>query len=65
MANYPPWRGKPEAEPTTIGHERDGLNDTEKLYGLYESINTYPLFENSLRHHLGSDSDSKGVYKLP
>lgn len=47
------WPGAPEPEPTTVGVDRDGLNETEKLYGLYEPINTYPLFENSLRHHLG------------
>jgi acetyl-CoA C-acetyltransferase len=47
------WCGAAEDQPTTIGHERDGLNNTEKQYGLYEPINTYPLFENSLRHHLG------------
>lgn len=47
------WPGEPEAEPTTIGQERDGLNDIEKQYNLYEPINTYPLFENSLRHDLG------------
>jgi acetyl-CoA C-acetyltransferase len=51
------WPGEPEAEPTTIGQERDGLNDTEKQYSLYEPINTYPLFENSLRHHLGIGAD--------
>jgi len=51
------WPGEPEAEPTTIGYERDGLNDTEKQYKLYEPINTYPLFENSLRHHLGISAD--------
>lgn len=51
------WPGEPEDEPTTIGQERDGLNDTEKQYSLYEPINTYPLFENSLRHHLGMDAD--------
>ncbi|MEH6589682.1 MAG: acetyl-CoA acetyltransferase [Halioglobus sp.] len=51
------WPGEPEAEPTTIGQERDGLNETEKLYNLYEPINTYPLFENSLRHHLGVSAD--------
>lgn len=48
------WPGEAETEPTTIGEERDGLNDTEKQYSLYEPINTYPLFENSLRHHLGA-----------
>jgi acetyl-CoA C-acetyltransferase len=47
------WPGEAEAEPSTIGQERDGLSDTEKLYSLYEPINTYPLFENSLRHHMG------------
>ena len=51
------WAGEPEAEPTTFGQERDGLNDAEKPYGLYEPINTYPLFENSLRHHLGTPAD--------
>ena len=47
------WPGAAEAEPTTIGKERDGLNEAEKPYNLFEPINTYPLFENSLRHHLG------------
>lgn len=47
------WPGEADTEPSTIGQERDGLNATEKLYSLYEPINTYPLFENSLRHHLG------------
>lgn len=47
------WPGAPEDEPTTIGVERDGHTETEKQYGLYEPINTYPLFENCLRHHLG------------
>ncbi len=43
------------AEPPTVGADRDGLSDTEKAHGLYQPINTYPLFENSLRHHLGHD----------
>ncbi|MCB1690418.1 MAG: acetyl-CoA acetyltransferase [Halioglobus sp.] len=41
------------AEPTTVGEEREGHTATELAHGLYEPINTYPLFENSLRHHLG------------
>ena len=53
------WVGEPEQEPTTIGNERDGLNDTEKLHGLYEPIVTYPLFESSLRHHLGRSFDEQ------
>ena len=47
------WAGEPEEEPTTIGQEREGHNATELTHGLYEPINTYPLFENSLQHHLG------------
>ncbi|MBN7797603.1 acetyl-CoA acetyltransferase [Parahaliea mediterranea] len=34
-----------------LGKDRDGLNETEMLHGLYEPIITYPLFENALRHH--------------
>lgn len=56
-ADISAWPGASEAEATTIGEERDGLNETEKQYSLYEPINTYPLFENSLRHHLGRTID--------
>lgn len=41
------------AEPDTLGVEREGHTAIELAHGLYEPINTYPLFENSLRHHLG------------
>lgn len=50
------WAGEPTPEPPVIGSERDGLNATEARHGLYKPINTYPLFENSLRHHLGHDA---------
>lgn len=40
-------------EPPTLGSEREGHTIAEQAHGLYEPINTYPLFENSLRHHLG------------
>jgi acetyl-CoA C-acetyltransferase len=56
-ADISAWPGAAEAEPTTVGIERDGLNQTEKLHGLYEPVNTYPLFENSLRHQLGIPRD--------
>jgi acetyl-CoA C-acetyltransferase len=46
------WAGEPTDEPPTLGEERDGLNEQEKLHGLYEPINTYPLFEMSLAHHM-------------
>ena len=51
--NISAWAGDAAAEPPTVGQERDGHNATELAHGLYEPINTYPLFENSLAHHLG------------
>jgi len=47
------WPGPACEEPPTLGRERDGLNATEQAHGLYEPINTYPLFENALVHELG------------
>lgn len=40
-------------KPPTLGVEREGHTAAELAHGLYEPINTYPLFENSLHHHLG------------
>ena len=51
------WAGEPQAEPPLIGQDREGNNATELAHGLYRPINTYPLFENSLRHHLGSSRE--------
>ncbi|MGI9287452.1 MAG: acetyl-CoA acetyltransferase [Pseudomonadales bacterium] len=51
------WPGEKTSLPTTIGEEKDGLTAAEKLHGLYEPINTYPLFETSLRHHLGVSAE--------
>lgn len=45
------WADGAEDQPTTLGTDRDGLNEVEKSHGLYEPINTYPLFENAIRHH--------------
>lgn len=44
--------------PATLGEEREGLNETEQLHGLYEPINTYPLFENALKHKEQRDSEA-------
>ena len=38
------WCGETEAEPVTVGQEREGHNALELAHGLYEPINTYPLF---------------------
>jgi acetyl-CoA C-acetyltransferase len=55
--NISSWAGEPAAEPPTIGQERTGHTAMELAHGLYEPINTYPLFENSLRHHLGTSKE--------
>ena len=44
------WADGAEPPKAKLGEDRDGLNPTEKLHGLYEPINTYPLFENAIRH---------------
>jgi acetyl-CoA C-acetyltransferase len=51
------WAQAGQAEPPTIGREREGHTAVELAHGLYEPINTYPLFENALRHHLGVSRD--------
>jgi len=47
------WAPAGQAAPPTLGQERAGHTALELAHGLYEPINTYPLFENALRHHLG------------
>ena len=56
------WAQGPAQEPPTLGEQRDGLNESEQRHGLYEPINTYPLFENSLRHHLGHGLEEHSVH---
>lgn len=51
------WAQTGQAEPPTIGREREGHTALELAHGLYEPINTYPLFENSLRHHSGASRE--------
>ncbi|KZX57123.1 hypothetical protein A3709_05015 [Halioglobus sp. HI00S01] len=50
-ADISSWMGEPCEAPTMVGPEdKDGLNSSEQAHGLYEPINTYPLFESALRH---------------
>lgn len=56
------WPGEADSDPATVGKERDGLHEAEKPYGMYEPVNTYPLFENSLRHALGTELDQHQAY---
>jgi acetyl-CoA C-acetyltransferase len=41
-------------EPERFGDGRSGVSPQEGLHGLAAPINTYPLFENALRAHLGN-----------
>lgn len=50
------WKDAEAGLPISLGEERPGVSATEKAHGLYEPINTYPLFETALRHHLGTDA---------
>lgn len=56
------WSDGDTGEPPMIGTERDGLNAVEQAHGLFEPINTYPLFENALAHHLGHGPDEHRDY---
>jgi acetyl-CoA C-acetyltransferase len=48
------WKGEETELPVMIGTEKEPVSPTEKTHGFYDPINTYPLFENALRHHLGT-----------
>jgi len=52
-ADISAWAKGGQTEPSTVGQERAGHTAAELAHGMYEPINTYPLFENSLRHYLG------------
>jgi acetyl-CoA C-acetyltransferase len=52
-ADLSAWSGEEAASPTMPGEERDGTSAVERAHGLFEPVNTYPLFENALQHHLG------------
>lgn len=51
----PDWPDSSLSEPLWFGDKREGTNDLENAYGLAYPRNTYPLFENALRAHYGSD----------
>jgi acetyl-CoA C-acetyltransferase len=54
------WQGQDSDTPKAefLGEAKDGANALEKAHGLYEPINTYPLFENALQHQLGVTRDA-------
>ena len=53
------WAGEATADPTLLGEERDGVNALERAHGFYEPVNTYPVFENALQHHLGRSREEQ------
>ena len=48
------WKDEEAGLPISLGEERPGVSASEQAHGMYEPINTYPLFETALRHHLGT-----------
>lgn len=44
---------EPISAEDTIGADRESVSDTERAHGLSYPANTYPMFENALRHHYG------------
>jgi acetyl-CoA C-acetyltransferase len=49
------WQEDPGGEPELIGDPRRGWNDYEDRHGMRAAIAMYPLFENAIRGHRGSD----------
>lgn len=47
------WKQGGEAEPTWLGDNRHPCSKIEEAHGLFEPVNTYPLFESALRHARG------------
>ena len=52
------WNDRPAAEAEIIGVEKPGVMPIEHKHGLFFPVNSYPLFENALRAHLGRDMES-------
>jgi acetyl-CoA C-acetyltransferase len=50
-----PWAGDPGSRPRLIGNCKPGTTELENAHGLFEPVNTYPLFESAIRHRLGHD----------
>jgi len=47
------WQERGEDAPILLGENRPSGSDIELAHGLYEPVNTYPLFESALRHARG------------
>lgn len=49
------WAFPADNDPLEIFEEKPGTNDIENAHGLMHPANTYPMFENAIRHHKGRD----------
>ncbi|TXS92834.1 acetyl-CoA acetyltransferase [Parahaliea maris] len=47
------WKLGGDAEPVVLGEYRRPCSKLEQAHGMYEPVNTYPLFESALRHAKG------------
>lgn len=47
------WKQGGDIEPTWLGDNRHPCSELEQAHGLFEPVNTYPLFESALRHARG------------
>ena len=52
------WTIAGQRAPEMLSEGTDMSYATERAHGLFEPINTYPLFESALRHHKNLDSDT-------
>lgn len=55
----PDWTREPEStEPArVIGHELEMNHEAETSVGIFLPVQTYPMFEQARRHHLGRSTD--------
>ncbi len=52
------WQTGGDEPAVQLGSPRDPANALEQAHGMFEPINTYPLFESALRHARGWDRDT-------
>ncbi len=52
------WQKGGEQPAIQLGAPKEPCSDVERAHGMFEPINTYPLFESALRHARGWDRDT-------
>ncbi|MEQ8514316.1 MAG: acetyl-CoA acetyltransferase [Chromatocurvus sp.] len=59
-ADFSAWQRGGARESLDLGLGRDPCLPSERAHGLFEPINTYPLFQSALRHAHGWSEDAQG-----